>query len=149
MQSFDVAVLGLGATGSAALYHLAKRGVRALGIDRYSPPHPYGSTHGDTRVTRLAIGEGEHYTPLAIRSHELWRELEQASERKLLTANGGIIISSGAKGAHCHVDDFFANTLAAAERYGIAHEVLDAGEIRRRFPQFRVADDEQGYLERG
>jgi sarcosine oxidase len=134
--------------GSAALYHLARKGQHVLGIDRFSPPHANGSTHGDTRVTRLAIGEGEHYTPLALRSHALWRELERASGRSLLTTNSGLIISSGAKVAHCHVDGFFANTLAAAERYGIAHEVLDAAEIRRRFPQFRVADDEQGYLER-
>ena len=148
MRRFPTIVLGLGAMGSASLYHLARRGHRVLGLDRFSPPHEYGSTHGDTRVTRLAIGEGEHYTPLALRSHELWRELEQASGRSLLTTNGGLIISSGAKVAHCHVDGFFANTLAAAERYRIVHQVLDAPEIRRRFPQFKVADDEQGYLER-
>jgi len=148
MRRFPTIVLGLGAMGSAALYHLARRGHKVFGIDRLSPPHTYGSTHGDTRVTRLAIGEGEHYTPIALRSHELWRELERASGRSLLTTNGGLIISSSARVAHCHVDGFFANTLAAAERYGIAHEVLDAAEIRRRFPQFSVADDEQGYLER-
>jgi len=148
MQSFDVAVLGLGATGSAALYHLAKRGVRALGIDRYSPPHPFGSTHGDTRVTRLAIGEGEHYTPLALRSHALWRELEAETKEDLLTANGGLIISSRATTAHTHVEHFFDNTLAAARKFGITHELLDAAEIRRRFPQFKVADHERGYLEK-
>jgi sarcosine oxidase len=148
MQHFPTIVLGLGAMGSAAIYQLARSGQRALGIDRHSPPHAYGSTHGDTRVTRLAIGEGEHYTPLALRSHDLWRELEQASGQTLLTTNGGLIISSGAKVAQCHVEGFFANTLAAAEKYGIAHEVLDACEIRRRFPQFKVAEDEQGYLER-
>jgi sarcosine oxidase len=147
MKRFPTIVLGLGAMGSAALYHLARKGQRVLGIDRYSPPHAYGSTHGDTRVTRLAIGEGGEYTPLAIRSHELWRELERASGQRLLTTNGGLIISSSAKVAHCHVDGFFANTLAAAEKYGIAHEVLDARDIRRRFPHFRVADDECGYFE--
>jgi sarcosine oxidase len=148
MQRFPTIVLGLGAMGSAALYHLAVKRGRALGIDRYSPPHALGSTHGDTRVTRLAIGEGEHYTPLALRSHELWRELEKKSGQSLLTASGGLIISSSANVAQCHVDGFFARTLAAARSYGIAHELLDASEIRRRFPQFRVADDEHGYLER-
>src|SRR5215831_12901025 len=108
MRHFPTIVLGLGAMGSAALYQLARSGLRALGIDRHSPPHAYGSTHGDTRVTRLAIGEGEHYTPLALRSHELWRDLEQASGQTLLTTNGGLIISSGAKVAQCHVDGFFA-----------------------------------------
>ncbi|HSS71239.1 MAG TPA: N-methyl-L-tryptophan oxidase, partial [Casimicrobiaceae bacterium] len=148
MTRFPTIVLGLGAMGSAALYHLARKGQRVLGIDRYSPPHAYGSTHGDTRVTRLAIGEGGEYTPLAVRSHELWRELERESGQRLLTTNGGLVISSSAKVAHCHVAGFFANTLAAAEKYGIAHEVLDARDIRRRFPHFKVADDERGYLER-
>jgi sarcosine oxidase len=148
MRSFDVVVVGLGAMGSAALYHLAKRGVRALGIDRYSPPHSFGSTHGDTRVTRLAIGEGEQYTPLALRSHALWRELEAETGEDLLTTSGGLIISSRATTAHTHVEHFFDNTLAAARRFGIVHELLDAAEIRRRFPQFKVGDEERGYLEK-
>ena len=147
MRRFHTIVLGLGAMGSAALYHLAKKGVRALGLDRFSPPHPFGSTHGDTRVTRLAIGEGEQYTPLALRSHELWRELERETGKTLLTTNGGLIISSSARTSRTHVENFFQNTLAAARKFGIAHEVLDAQEIRRRFPQFNVADDERGYLE--
>src|SRR5204862_5444929 len=134
--------------GSAALYHLAKKGVRALGLDRFSPPHPFGSTHGDTRVTRLAIGEGEQYTPLALRSHELWRELERETGKTLLTTNGGLIISSPARTSRTHVENFFENTLAAARKFGIAHEVLNADEVRRRFPLFKVADDEQGYHER-
>ena len=148
MQSFDTIVVGLGAMGSAALYHLARKRGRVLGIDRFSPPHALGSSHGDTRVTRLAIGEGGHYTPLALRSHALWRELEAESGDDLLTTNGGLIISSAEATSHTHVEHFFANTLAAARRYGIAHELLDAAEIRRRFPQFKVSDAEQGYLER-
>ena len=148
MKRFATIVLGLGAVGSAAIHHLAQKGLRVLGIDQHAPPHAYGSTHGETRVTRLAIGEGEQYTPLALRSHELWREIEHATGARLLTSNGGLIISSSASTSHCHVDGFFANTLAAAEKYGIAHELLEAKEIRRRFPQFKVADDERGYLER-
>ncbi|HEX8012706.1 MAG TPA: N-methyl-L-tryptophan oxidase [Casimicrobiaceae bacterium] len=148
MPRFDTIVLGLGAMGSAALYHLAKKCSRALGLDRFSPPHPLGSSHGDTRITRLAIGEGEQYTPLALRSHTLWRELERETGRTLFTANGGLIISSDAKTSRSHVEGFFRNTLDAARKFGIAHELLDAGEIRRRFPQFNVADDEHGYLEK-
>jgi sarcosine oxidase len=118
-----------------------------LGIDRFSPPHTYGSSHGDTRITRLAIGEGPHYSPLALRSHEIWREIEAATGEDLLTVTGGLIISGPARTAKLHVDDFFANTLAAAKRYGIAHEVLDTVEIRRRYPQFRVRNGEIGYFE--
>jgi sarcosine oxidase len=148
MRRFDTIVLGLGAMGSAALYHLARKGGRVLGIDRFSPPHAFGSTHGDTRITRLAIGEGEQYTPLALRSHELWRELEQETGKRLLTTNSGLIISSRAKTSRSHVENFFQNTLAAARKFGIAHEILDADEIRRRYPQFKVGDDEQGYVEK-
>lgn len=145
--SFDAIVLGLGAMGSATLYQLARRGVRALGIDRYSPPHALGSSHGDTRITRLAIGEGEEYTPLALRSHEIWREIERDTGRDLLTTTGGLVVSGAGPRATCHVPGFFQNTLAAARRHGIGHDLLDAREIRRRFPQFAVSDDEVGYFE--
>jgi len=147
MKTYGTIVLGLGAMGSATLHHLAKRGRSVLGIDSHSPPHARGSSHGDTRITRLAIGEGAHYTPLALRSYALWRELEREMGVQLLTANGGLFISSAARSAVLHVRDFFANTLAAARDHGIAHEVLDAATIRRRFPVFRVANDEYGYFE--
>ena len=75
----DVAVVGLGAMGSAALYQLARRGVTAIGIDRFAPPHDRGSTHGETRITREAIGEGAEYVPFVRESHRIWRELEAAT----------------------------------------------------------------------
>jgi len=146
-QPLDAIVLGLGAMGSATLYQLAKAGVRALGLDRHHPPHAFGSSHGETRVTRLAIGEGEQYTPLAIRSHEIWRDLERETGERLLVECGGLIVSGAGARATCHVPGFFANTLAAANRYGISHEILDAAAIRRRFPQFAVGDDDVGYYE--
>jgi sarcosine oxidase len=146
---FDSIVIGLGAVGSAACWQLAKRSATVLGIDRFTPPHAFGSTHGDTRVTRLAIGEGEQYVPLVKRSHEIWREIEAATGESLLTITGGLIISSGARLAETHVANFFDNTAAAARRFEIAHEILDAEAIRRRFPQFNVRDNESGYYEQG
>jgi sarcosine oxidase len=148
-RSVGTVVVGLGAMGSATAYQLAKRGARVVGLDRYAPPHTHGSTHGETRITRQAIGEGEMYSPFAIRSHELWREIEAATGADLLTLTGGLIISSPATGAAVHVAEFLATTIAAARRYGIPHEVLDAAEIRRRFPAFRVQDGETGYFEPG
>ncbi len=147
-MKFQTIVLGLGAMGSATLRHLAKRGGKVLGLDRYSPPHTFGSSHGDTRITRLAIGEGEQYSPLALRSFALWREIERETGRQLLTVTGGLIISSPATAGHNNVADFFGNTLRAAKKYGIAHDVLDARQIRNRFPQFNVRDDEIGYWEK-
>jgi sarcosine oxidase len=147
MKTFQTIVLGLGAMGSATVHHLARRGHRVLGIDRFAPPHAKGSSHGETRITRLAIGEGAQYTPLVLRSHQLWRDLPHPTGKPLITTTGGLIISSAAKTSRSHVDNFFQNTLAAAEKYGVVHEVLDAEAIRRRFPNLRVADDERGYLE--
>ncbi|HEY1612635.1 MAG TPA: N-methyl-L-tryptophan oxidase [Rhizomicrobium sp.] len=147
MTRFDTIVLGLGALGSATLQELSRRGQRVLGIDRFDPPHRMGSSHGGTRITRVAIGEGEHLAPLAARSHILWREIEAATGTELMTLNGLLVISSPAKTSFTHVEDFFANTLAAAERFGVPHELLDTGALRARFPQFRVSDAEVGYFE--
>lgn len=68
---YDAIVIGLGAIGAATLYQLAKRGARVLGVDQFSPPHDEGSSHGESRITRLAIGEGDEYVPLVQRSHEV------------------------------------------------------------------------------
>ncbi len=149
MRTYHTIVIGLGAMGSAVAYQLARRGSRVLGIDQLRSPHAMGSTHGDTRITRLAIGEGIQYTPLALRSHELWKEVERETGRELLTVTGGLIISGPGTRSGCHVPGFFENTLAAASRFGIDHEVLEVTEIRNRFPQFKVRDDEVGYYEPG
>jgi sarcosine oxidase len=145
--TFDVAVIGLGAMGSAAAYQLAKRGQRVLGIDRFAPPHLHGSHCGETRITRKAIGEGEAYVPLVLRAYEIWREIEKATGESLLEITGGLWISSAKRASEVHVANFFDNTVRAARRFNIAHELLDAGDIRRRFANFNVRDDEHGYFE--
>src|SRR5579863_8628986 len=89
MNDCESVVLGLGAMGSATTWQLAKRGRNVLGIDRFSPPHTHGSSHGETRITRLAIGEGLHYSPFAMRSHQIWREVEAATGAALLDITGG------------------------------------------------------------
>jgi sarcosine oxidase len=142
MSNPSVIVIGLGAAGAATLMQLARRGVNATGIDRFSPPHRRGSSHGETRITRLAIGEGEVYTPLAMRSHALWREIEAETGAELLTQIGVLIMQSA------HADDrFLQHTIACAQRFGIGHEVLDGDQLRARFPQFRFDGDETGYYE--
>ena len=146
---YDAVVVGLGAAGSAALHYLALRGARVLGIDRFEPPHAFGSSGGETRITRKAIGEGDAYVPLALRSYDLFRELERASGEALLAVTGGLWISSPGRQAETHVANFFDNTLAAARRFGIDHETMPPAEIRRRFPQFAVRDNEGGYYEPG
>src|SRR5467141_655661 len=89
---FDVIIVGLGAMGSATAYHLAKRGKKVLGLDRFAPPHAFGSSHGQTRIIREAYFEHPLYVPLVQRAYKLWAELETRSGRKLLLQTGGLMI---------------------------------------------------------
>jgi sarcosine oxidase len=144
----DVVVVGLGAFGSAVLYQLAKHGVRAIGIDRFAPPHTMGSTHGESRITRLAVGEGDAYAPLVRRSHALWREIEHDAGIAVFQETGGLIMAPRDSSARHHGrEDFVQRSIAMAQRTGIPHEVLDAPEIAARYPQFQLRGDERGYFE--
>ncbi len=143
---FDLAIIGLGAVGSATLFQAAERGLRCVGIDRFVPPHVWGSSHGETRITRQAIGEGLAYVPLAMRSHAIWRDLERRTGRELLTACGCLVVADGGGAAG---DDFIGRTIAAAERFDIEHRMLDADAVRQRFPQFAPGADDRAYFEPG
>ena len=147
-NTFDVIVIGLGAVGAATTYQLAKSGARVLGLDRYAPPHDLGSTHGETRITRLACGEGVEYTPFARRSHEIWRALERETGETLLVQNGLLVISGAGNRAAAHGNpDFLQTTIDAATMHGVAYAHLDDTQIRRRFPAFAIADGDAGYFE--
>jgi sarcosine oxidase len=89
-NDFDVIVAGLGAMGSAATHQLARRGRRVLGLDRFRPPHSFGSAHGLTRIIREAYFEDPRYVPLVQRAYRLWARLERASGKKLLLKTGGV-----------------------------------------------------------
>ena len=150
MTSADVIVIGLGAMGSATLYQLARRGVKAIGIDRFDPPHSEGSSHGETRITRCGIGEGAVYGPLAINSHRIWRDLEAQTGAELLLECGFVAIDGAPDGAQWHgkpgfLDATFANAVAA----GVPHSGLTAIEARQRWPQLALTGDERIYYEPG
>lgn len=150
MDRVEVAVVGLGAMGSSALYQLAKRGVRAVGFDQYAPPHVSGSSHGETRITRQAVGEGEAYVPLVQNSHRIWRELEAETDDTLLTACGVLLMQPEGRASHLGMPDFVGRSVRAAERFGIQHEVIDGAEVTSRFPQFLgLTGTETAYFEPG
>ena len=136
----DVIVVGLGAMGSAVTLHLAQRGLRVIGVDRFRPPHDRGSTHGETRITRLAVGEGAEYVPLVRRSHELWRELEAATGSRLLEQVGGLVIGR-------RDDGFLEQTRAVAHLHGISHRNLSNAQLREGFPMFDAGADTEAYFE--
>jgi sarcosine oxidase len=140
MPSADVIVVGLGAMGSAACFQLVARGVSVIGIDQYAPPHPLGSTHADTRITRLAIGEGREYVPLVRRSHELWREIERESGTRLLTESGFVVLAHPSS-------QFLRETRAAAREYHIEHEDLRGDAVRACMPMVAVDEDIEAYYE--
>jgi sarcosine oxidase len=141
-------IVGLGAVGAAASWQLARRGARLLGLDRFAPPHAFGSSHGRSRITRLAIGEGAEYVPLALRSHEIWRELEAATGASLMVQTGGLVLGARDGRGQLHDQpDFVGRTIDVACRAGIRHEVLDAREIGLRYPPLVLRGDERGYYE--
>jgi len=147
---YDVVVAGLGAMGSATAYQLARTGASVLGVDRYRPPHVLGSTHGDTRITRVAVGEGLAYVPLVRRSQELWREIEQEAGLDLLVQCGGLVLAPPRASFAMHGSaSFLEHTEAAAEAYGVEHDRIGTSELAARFPQFSLTGDEQGYYEPG
>ncbi|MCA8923114.1 MAG: N-methyl-L-tryptophan oxidase [Planctomycetes bacterium] len=136
----DVAVVGVGGAGSAALYHAAKRGARAIGVDPNPPGHDRGSSHGDTRIIRLAYMEAPGYVPLLRRAFELWGALERESGRRLYTQTGLLQIGP----ADCHV---LAGARRSAEEHGLELEQLDAAEVGRRFPPFRMQPGERAVFD--
>jgi sarcosine oxidase len=129
-----IIVVGLGAMGSATALHVAHRGHRVLGFDQFTPPHPHGSSHGQTRIIRKAYWEDLRYVPLLLRVYELWRRLETDTGQSLLHITGGLMIGR-ANG------DLVAGSRASAEWFGLQHEVLSASETRRRYPAFNMDND--------
>src|ERR1700719_462766 len=140
MSAVDVAVIGLGAMGSAALHHLASRGQKVVGIEQFAPGHDRGSSHGDTRVIRLGYFEHPSYVPLVRSAYAKWREIEEEAGRRLLHVTG--IAEIGPRGGV-----LVAGTLASIRRHGLRHEILAAPEVMQRFPAFRVPPDFVGVVQ--
>jgi sarcosine oxidase len=148
MNHFDVVVVGLGAVGAAALYQLSQTGKKVLGIDRFDPPHTMGSSHGETRITRLAVGEGAEYVNLARRSHEIWKSLEAKTGHQIYFPVGGILMDSGIQPWGKHgADGFFDRTVSYAKQFEVRHEVLDSAQLKKRFTNFDLPASGKAYFE--
>ena len=139
-RPYDVIVVGLGAMGSASLHALARSGRRVLGIDRFSPPHTLGSSHGRTRIVREAYFEHPRYVPLVRHAYDLWRDLEREVGKTLYTKTRGLSI--GPEGGA-----LVRGARTSAESFHIPHELLSADEVRRRFPGVEPTDDMVGVLD--
>lgn len=135
-----VAVVGCGAMGAAASWRLSKRGAEVVAFDRLSPPHDRGSTHGESRITRTAYLEGAFYVPLLQETFPLWRQLEAQTGGELLTLTG--LLTIGAL-----TSQPVQATLTAAREHGLEVQVLDAAEVRKRYPGHVLTDDEVAVLD--
>ena len=131
MKHYDVIVAGIGGMGSAAAYHLARRGRRVLGLERFGIPHEMGSSHGQTRIIRLPYHENPAYVPLLRRAFELWRELQRPAGEQLLYVTGSLEV--GGPGS-----PVVEGSRRSCEEHGLPHEMLDGAEVMRRFPALRV-----------
>lgn len=136
-HSYDVIVAGVGAMGSAACWHLARRGLKVLGLERFDLGHAMGSSHGLTRIIRLAYFEGSHYVPIVRRAHELWQETGAEAGMKLLHVTGSLDLAPKGAGP-------VESSLQSCLDHGLTHEVLDGAEIARRFPAFQLPEGHVG-----
>jgi sarcosine oxidase len=130
----DTIVVGLGAMGSAACYHLARRGADVVGFDAHDVPNEMGSSGGESRIIRMCYFEHPDYVPLLKRAYELWHELAGAAHQPIIEITGGVFIGAPESG-------LVYGSRRAAEEHMLPHEMLSNAELRQRFPQFQVRDD--------
>lgn len=140
MQHFEAIVLGTGGVGASALYHLARRGVSAVGIDRFEPGHSRGSSHGVTRIIRQAYFEHPDYVPLARRAFSAWERLQERVGRPLLVRTGLLQVGPPQ-------GEVLSGLRRSAAEHALTIEELEGGEIERRWPGFRVPSDLAGIFE--
>jgi sarcosine oxidase len=134
MRNYDVAVVGLGAMGSAALYALAQRGRRVIGIDRFAPGHSLGSSYGESRIIRMAYYEDPVYVPLLRLAYQAWEQLERHTGEQILTVTG--ILEAGIEGSA-----LVEGSLRSALEHNIRHEMLLPAQVNKRFPAFSIPRD--------
>ncbi|MEC9289146.1 MAG: N-methyl-L-tryptophan oxidase [Chloroflexota bacterium] len=134
MPSYDAIVIGVGGMGSAAVYHLAQRGLQVLGVEKHAIPHEMGSSHGYSRMIRYTLQEHPSYVPLVRRSYELWHEMEETAGEELMVTTGSI--RAGAPDS-----PFFLNAQEACDLHSIPYEILTASEVNKRFPGYRFPEE--------
>ena len=134
MPHFDAIIIGVGGMGSATAYHLAKRGWKVLGLEKYDIPHEMGSSHGYSRMIRYTLQEHPSYVPLVRRAYELWHELEDAAGETL-------VVTTGSVRAGPPDSLYFKNALESCDVHNIPYEVLTAPELNARFPGYRFPDE--------
>lgn len=136
----DIVVIGLGAMGASTVYQLSKRNVRTIGLEQFTIGHVRGSSHGESRIVRQACYEHPSYAPLSLRSYQLLDELERRTGKAHSARCGGLMIGLPDSGP-------VAGSVETARHHNLAYELLNAGDIRRRFPALNVVDSHVAFFE--
>src|SRR5699024_9521410 len=131
----DVAVIGVGAIGSMAMWRLAERGQKVLGFEQFGIGHDRSAVGGGSRIFRTAYKEGFEYVPLNQKSLDLWRELEEKSSNDLLTLNGCLTIGNAQL-------DSIKNVKKRIDDFNLEHEILDRDQAKKYYPQHTLLEDE-------
>ena len=139
-EKFDVIIVGVGAMGASTCWELARRGVRVLGLDQFDIPNTRGSSHGFSRMIRMAYYEHPDYVPLLRRAYERWEQLEKVTGQKLLYITGGLYMGR-------RESEVIAGSLGAAKQHQLPHELIEHAELSQRYPQFELPADYVGMLE--
>jgi sarcosine oxidase len=144
-QDWDVVVVGLGALGSAAAYWLSRRpGLRVLGLEQFEIGHPYGASEDVSRIIRLSYHRPD-YVRLAKRAYETWAEVERESGSQVVFRTGGLDVGPREKDHGVEIDlDAYVDAMTAE---GVPFEILDAPEVMRRFPAWRLGDEHIGLFQ--
>jgi sarcosine oxidase len=140
MVTYDAIAVGLGVAGAASAHQLAREGQRVLALDRFSPPHVHGSSHGGSRIIREAYFEDSGYVPLVRRAYDLWQELERETGDTLLVPTGGVTIGAP-------TGTLVRGAEHSAATHAIPHEMLSSRDIARRYPALRPDADMVGVFE--
>jgi monomeric sarcosine oxidase len=136
----NVAVVGIGGTGSAALRFLAQAGHGATGFEQFTVGHTRGSSHGESRIIRYLYPD-PLYTALIQDAYPLWHELELLSQEMLLVKTGGVFLDKAGSAE-------IQQTIASLDANALPYEVLLPADVKRRFPAIQLEDHETALFQK-
>ncbi|XP_033747873.1 peroxisomal sarcosine oxidase-like [Pecten maximus] len=134
MQTYDCIVVGAGIEGSSTAYNLVKNGQDTLLLEQFPLPHSRGSSHGQSRITRMAYGGDDYYTEMMIEAYKLWEELENESGTTLYKKTG--LLAVGKTGS-----DLIDGTMQSLRKYSIPYTELDGRTLRLKYPMLDYPED--------
>ena len=140
-RDYEYIVLGLGGFGSAAAYWLSRRaGAEVLGLEQFELGHVRGESQDHSRIIRLSY-HTPAYVELAKHAYRAWAQLEKDAGEQIVLKTGGLDFAPRVSAIP------LTNYSGSMDAAGVSYEAIDAGEIMRRWPPFRLTEDIQGLFQ--